>query len=286
MFTAKEKELLGLAYDKMFRNYPAIGDGEGGEGGEGDPPPAPTKIEVTMEKDAQGRPIYKTPDGKRLLTQEHVNKEIGDARTSERKRVEGQIAKLEELQGQVALSEQAKAAVQDQIENLRASVQTEKQRLEGEIEKTRREAKTTIDQVTQERDLAVQRWQSHTIESGLMRAAVASQAVAPEQVISMMRSKTMLREITNDEGKGTGQHEVVMEINVKGADGKVVPQTLPVDEAMKTFASSPEAWNLFKPTLKPGVGGGQTPGSSIGLGQIKSLADYEAARPHLTGVKS
>ena len=266
------------------RNYPAFGDDPpAGDPPAGDPP-AVKKIEVIEEKDAQGRPVYKTPDGRRLLTQEHVNKEIGDARTKERKQVEGQIAKLEELQQQVTLSEQAKLAVQDQIENLRASVQTEKQRLEGEIEKTRREAKVTIDTLSQERDLAVQRWQSHTIETSLMKAAVNTQAIEPDQVISMLRSRAMLREITNDEGKGTGQHEVVVEVNVKGADGKQSAQTFPVDEALKAFAAQPESWNLFKPTLKPGVGGGQVSGAKLGLGQIRSLADYEAARPGITGI--
>ena len=236
--------------------YPLIGD----EPAAGEGNPDGVKAEVAIKKDEKTGHTYYELDGVRLFTQDHMNKEIGQARVKASEANKTLIQQLEELKAKATTTEAVKEELQTQIETLKSKTMTKEEQMIQQIKALETNLKATQDNLTKERDSALARWQEERITNALQLAALDHPVYSFEQIFSIVRPKTQLKPVVDEEGKPTGEHEVLVTLDVADDKGNVAVKELPPTQALETMKSMKNRYaNLFSNQEVPGVGGSTTP---------------------------
>lgn len=264
-----------------YRFYDDPGDGgTGGGGGSSD-----ETVAVVIRRDQQGRIAqYVGPDGKPLFTQEHMNKEIGNARVAARRDSENVIKELESLRDAASTSEATRTRLTEQIETLREQMVTKEQALQAELEQTQRKHKEEAQKLTEAAQLYERRWREQTIATDIVTHAERADAFSAQQVFDLLRATAEVRPRLDEQGNETGGFHTV--VTIRDLDPKTKterPMTLPVDQAIKRMKELPEQYgNLFRPSDKSGTGAtpysGFTPPRRPGTLDFSSPEAYEASR--------
>lgn len=236
--------------------YPIIGD-ENNE-------PAGAKKEVTapvvIKKDEKTGHTYYELDGVRLFTQEHLNKEIGQARVKASEANKTLIQQLEELQQKATTTEAVKEELEQQIQSLKSKTMTQEEQMAQKIKDLENNLRMTQENLTRERDTAQSRWQEERITNALQLAALDHPVFSFEQIFSIIRPKTQLKEVVDEDGKPTGEHEVMVTLDVPDDKGVVTVKELAPTQALETMKGMKNRYaNLFINQEIPGVGGTNNP---------------------------
>lgn len=267
---------------KGWKIYPFIGDDD--DKGE-------EKIEVLIKKDEKGRPIYMDGEGNRLFTQEHLNKEIGTARAKASEKNADLIQKLEDIQAQAETSEAMKQELQQQIENLQAQNLSKEEQMAQKIKTLESSLQKTQETMAAERDNAVKLWEEERVANALRAAADEHRAISFEQIYGLLRNRTQLKPLIGEDGKPTGEHEVIVSLDVTDENGNVEKQQLHPPAALKIMKSMEGRYdNLFNSPEKSGVGGNNAGSGDVVKSEIpppealENMASYEAwAKANLKG---
>jgi hypothetical protein len=232
---------------RMLRKvYPYIGD-----------EPEPKKIEVFIKKDDKGHDILVDAEGKRLFTQEHMNTEIGTARKKAAEANKTLIDQLEELKAKASTSEAMKDELQQQIENLQASNMSKEEQMVRQIKQLEESVKKTQESLSTERDRFSKLWKDERISNELRYASDEHKAFSFEQIHSLLYGRTELKPIIDEAGKPTGEHQVVVTLDVPDKDGTIETKQLSPSAALKIMKELPARYgNLFVSSEAGGVGGG------------------------------
>lgn len=209
----------------------------------------------------------KDPDPKdpgdpgKTFTQEEVNKllakERRDAQVKTQAKVASQLAALEAIKRD-GLTPEAKLALEQQIETLRAQTQTEAELAKQSLAKAQAKWKQEEAKLTQERDAAAAALKKLKIDTALS-TAMGVHGVKPEAtpVISAYIQQR-LQEVPemNDAGKPTGQARLMVNLDVPdGDDGKVKTIQLTPDKAVKHLREQETFAALFSSQARSGMGG-------------------------------
>jgi len=248
---------LGRKMYKMYKMYPIIGDKNNESASE--------KKEVTtlvaIKKDEKtGHTYYELDGGVRLFTQEHLNKEIGQARVKASEANKTLIQQLEELQQKATTTEAVKEELEQQIQSLKSKTMTQEEQMAQKIKDLENNLKMTQENLTKERDIAQSRWQEERITNALQLAALDHPVFSFEQIFSIIRPKTRLKEVVDEDGKPTGEHEVMVTLDVPDDKGVVTVKELAPTQALETMKGMKNRYaNLFINQEVPGVGGTNNP---------------------------
>ncbi len=239
---------------RKMKVYPLIGDDK--EGDNGNTGNKEVTAPVVIKKDEKTGHTYYELDGVRLFTQEHMNKEIGQARIKASEANKTLIQQLEELQQKATTTEAVKEELEQQIQTLKSKTMTKEEQMIQQIQELQTNLKTTQEKLTQERDTAYSRWQEERITNELQLAALDHPVFSFEQIFSIVRPKTQLREVVDDDGKATGEHEVIVTLDVPDDKGVVTTKELAPAQALETMKGMKNRYaNLFINQEVPGVGG-------------------------------
>jgi len=246
--------ILKQTFIGLTKRYPIIGED----------PPAEKKIEVILKMDEKGKEYLVDAEGKRLFTQEHMNTEIGKARSKAAETNKSLIDQLEELKAKASTSEAMKDELQQQIENLQQASLSKEEQMVNKVRSLEDNLKKTQETMTQERDRALKLWEDEKISNALMSAVELEKAFSFKQIHALLRGSTQLKPIIGPDGKPTGQHEVLVTLDVPDEQGAIETKQLAPREALKTMKMmSSEYGNLFPSPEKAGVGGGQSSSGNI-----------------------
>jgi hypothetical protein len=195
-------------------------NGETGTEGNGNP---------NDQKPAENTPV--------TFTQEQVNKLLADNKKSLR----DELDKLKKAGDPVAL--------QSKIKELSNALLTKEELAKQEADELKSTYENQLKSITDERGAWENRFKATKFDTEVARAAVKYDAFDAEQLSLILRDKTQVAEITDKEGKGTGEFVVKTSITL---DGKKLDLTL--DEAVGKLREDKRYANQFKVKGSPGTG--------------------------------
>lgn len=213
--------------------------------------------------------------------QEAVNSLLADERRKLTKKNDELVALYETQKNLASTTAAEKLALEEKIADLKSEFLTKEQlttsanekkiaKLEADLKKTQAESKTWQE-----------RHRETTITNSLLGAATNHKAYRPDQVVTMLKDKTRLVEIVNENGQGTGNFETKVKIQTKDKEGQPLVLDLDPESAVKQLSEMEDYENLFISPATGGLGGanrGQS-GSGGAVDRSKlSTEDYMALR--------
>ena len=239
-------------------------------------------VTLTVSKDPKtGRPIYKDPTGNVFLTQEHANKEIGNARVKVAEQNKATLAELQTLRDQAGNTEETNHTLQGRIDELQSLQLTTEQQFELKLKQTETSLKDTTEKLTAERNSWQTRYETERIASEITGASSKHKAVSSEQITAILSGKTKLAPVMGEDGKPTGKYATQVAFDDVDKEGKPVTLTLTVDKAIERMRQLPDRFgNLFKHDQVGGLESSTLHGKSgySGEGPPKTQKEYEAFR--------
>jgi hypothetical protein len=246
----------------MLACYEGDGTGDGDGAGEGN---------GIVGDDTDG-----AEKGTRTFTQEQVNKYLADDRRKTEAKYKVQFERAEKTYNDLLtnknLSDADRARLEESLEDVRKQMRTKEQQ-------SAHEKKQLEDQYTTRLTDAEKRaseWESRFREAQIVRAlqdaAVVNDAYNTQQVVRLLRPMAkMVEEVDEKTGKGTGEYNVVVDLDDLSTEDKpIVTQHTP-DGAVKRMKDVPALYgNLFKSNVVSGIGansatGGLMPGAKGNL---------------------
>lgn len=218
----------------------------------------------------------------RTFTQEEVNGFLAKERAADKQKAKELLAQLEAANSKVNMTSQEKENFEHQLEELRQKSMTQE-------EIAARERKKIETQLTKERDEAKnamtawqRRFEDSTIRRTLMDAAVANEAFAPNQVVSILASNAKVVELSDDNGKPKGEFDVIVKFQDVGKDGKPIMLELPANEVVKRMKELSDTYgNLFKNGVLGGTGSNNGKGGKAVDASKMTPAEYKVYREQL-----
>jgi len=231
----------------------------------------------------------KTPDATTpvatTFTQEQVNaimkkeKEIYQKKQSE---IMGQLNILKDSKN---LTDKEKSDLENQINDLRKQTMTTEELSKEQISKLEKSHKSSMDKLSEEKDIWKQRFTDSTIEKAIIDAAIENNAFYPEQIVALLTPKTQLVEELDAEGKTTGN--LIPKVNYETIDekGKIIELVLHPKEAVKKMTEENKYANLFKSDRTSGFGVNTLGSSMKSKIDLKDTAAYIKRRNEKKGIK-
>jgi hypothetical protein len=191
-------------------------------------------------------------------------------------------SRLQKLIADKNTSEAQRAGLEADLEDLRASQRSEAEQREHLAKKAKEEHENTVNNLKGE----AQQWESlfkeSTVQRTLTDAAVKHEAFSPNQLVALLKDKTEMRPVKDQEGQVIpGRFEARTAIEVKGEDGEVMTAWKDPTEAVELMKNNPDEYgNLFRNAVIAGIGGGtaaSTGKNSAGVDPSK-LSIAEKAR--------
>lgn len=220
-------------------------------------------------------------DGSKTFTQDQVNAILKKEKEKEKAARDKLIKDLEALQTNSKTSEESKAALEAQLNELRQSHLSES-------EKAALQHKRMVDELTGKltgTEQSLKDWQTrhHNLMVGYeISSGFASQDLLPgasKFVEAHLRPLSRVVEVLGDDGKPTGAHKVVVKMTIAGKDGKPVELDMSVPEAAKAMKDDVDNFGmLFKSTANGGVGGNSGQGGKQVDYSKAPMEQYMAAR--------
>ena len=188
------------------------------------------------------------------FTQDELNKMMSENRKKLTQQNTDAIAELTKLKDQVKMSSQQKIDLELKINELEESFLSKDELAKKTVAKQVKEHQQLVDKLTTERDDWRGRHSIATTTRALQDAAIAEEAISPNQIVAMLGQTTHLVEAIEDSGKAT--YKIAVKFNDTDDDGKSIISDLSPVEAVKRMKELPALYgNLFKGTAKGGVGG-------------------------------
>lgn len=219
-------------------------------------------------KKPEGDDNKQTPEGK-LMTQTQID-QIVEKRVAKMKQQNRQtLTQLETLQSSTKMDTEGREALEIELEELRVRTLSQDEIQKREAKKV--SDKYSVDLKTAQEDSTV--WQdrynnlriSYEINTAAAKNKVVSQSLG--MVESFLRPNTKLVENRDNDGKGTGTFEPIVDFTDVDSEGKAIVVQMSVPDTIKRMSELPEQYgNLFEGQKISGTGG--TSGSSGSSGSI------------------
>lgn len=239
--------------------------GEGGEGGAGEGGDGGAGEGVTEED------LPESAKGKTSFTQTDLNKILAEDRRKHTAKVEEikrekekAINSLEALKKAKGMSDEGKAALQTQIDEMKNSMLTAEQRAEREKKTLQQKYEEDTKKLAGEKETWQNRFIRSTINTAIVSAASMAEAFDPENVVAILGPEVKLVQNKDDDGNDT--EEFVPRVKFKDADkdGKPVVIEYTVSEAVNRMKELAKYKHLFKTTAAGGLGGSGGGGGGAG----------------------
>lgn len=255
--------------------YAVFEDEGGAAGGEGDAAAAAEK--AAADKAAADKA---SETGKKLFTQDEVNKIMADNKRTLQTKNENLIKELETIKKSGNLSAEQKSALETRIESLQNDLLSKEELSKKENEKLRKEGQRAVESAQRERDDWKGKYTTATIQRTITDAAVEHKAVNPRQIVAILQQKANLVPETDNEGNATGNLIPKVKFETQDKEGKPVTIDILIPEAVKQMKDMDEYLNLFQGEGTGGLGASsKSTGKTADIRTIaKDPAKYREAR--------
>lgn len=186
---------------------------------------------------------------------------------------------LKDAMAQQGLTEQKRAELQGQLDEVQAKLYSAEELHKQQLAKLRNDADMAAKQATAKAQEWEQRFTSSTVARDLQDAAVKGEAFNADQLVTLLKPATKIVPVTDAQGQPTGQYQTVVEVSKNGTKELMTPA-----KAIEWMKGLPAQFgNLFKSGAATGVGANSSPALQPGQsGPIDwsnmTQAQYEALR--------
>lgn len=211
--------------------------------------------------------------------QKRITAEVTKAVDAQKATTQKALDEANALRTKANLTSKEREELDSRIAELEATLLTKDQLTERELEKTRKSFENTLTEAQKDRDQWKERFTESTIMKNLMDAAMypGQEARTPQHIVALLKPQTSLIEVKGEDNTIT--HEVRVKFHTVDKNKKPITLDLSPVEAVKQMSEQPEHANLFKATLKSGVGDTNNPNKKIDISTIsKDAAAYREAR--------
>ena len=216
----------------------------------------------------------------KMFTQDEVNTFLRKEQKTLKQIAEQHERNLKEAVAQQGITEQKRAELQSQLDEVQAKLYTTEQLHTQQLAQAKAAADAKLKQLEGTAKDWETRFTSSTISRDLQDAAVKGDAFNPAQLVAFMRPDTKLVPMTDPTtGQPTGQYQTMVEVPKDGKKELMTPAN-----AVAWMKSLPGQFgNLFKNNAASGTGGNAAPATApTQSGPIDwndlSQAQYEALR--------
>jgi hypothetical protein len=172
------------------------------------------------------------------------------------------VRQLETLRDGQNLSEQEKAALQQQIDQLNSQYQTRDQQHQAEVNRLQEKYNKDTKKSAEERDLWKGRYENTVTANEILIEGNAAKAYNIDQLKAIILPMTKVVEDLQD-GKPTGNFVPRVDFTGRDKDGKPVKLNLSVKETIKTMKEMPDLYgNLFLNDQNGGLNTFPAPGQA------------------------
>ncbi len=220
------------------------------------------------------------PDAK--FTQNDLNKILAEERRKADAKVKSLLGEkqvhIDKLLEMKNLTEQERAALQTEKEELQRQLLTKEERLKAEKKAVEDTLNAKVKEIETKATAWEQRYVASSIKRELQDAAVKGDAFNPGQLVAMLKPMTTMEPVKDASGNPTDELAPVVTIEKDGKPTQFTPE-----QAIAYMKTVPAQYgNLFKAKSVPGVGANSQPAMLPGSGEIDwnnlSQAQYEALR--------
>jgi len=211
------------------------------------------------------------PPTDRTYTQAEFTALIEQERQRHTEQTKATIKSLEDAKRNASLTMKDKDDLTKRISELDATLHTKEELAKKEKERIETQFKTEKETLANERDEWKTRFVTTQINSSIISAANQEDAFNPDVFLALLGGKSELVQLTDSEGKGTGNFAVKVKLDDTDKDGVTKTLLLTPTEAIKTLKEKPEKYgNLFKSNVNGGLGGGPSAGN-LTTADIKNM---------------
>lgn len=200
-------------------------------------------------------PVIKPP-GDKAFNQADVDRFVAEERRRQQQKNQETIKQLEKLQTDARLTQDERDNFATQLDELKNVALTKEQQLTRDLEKHKVKLDETTKSLSGERDVWQNRFGELLVAQKIIKAASDNDAVSTEQMFDLLKVKSKIVELKDEDGKGSGNYTVL--VKFEDTDPKTkAPVTLELDPdaAVKRMRELPDRFgNLFKSNLTGGVG--------------------------------
>lgn len=218
----------------------------------------------------------------KLLTQEQFNAALAEDRRKHNERYQKMAEELERIKNKSTTSEKEKEKYQAQIADLEKQYLTREELAKKEQEKINNQVKKEKEELITDRDKWKNLYTETSIENSIMAAANTHGAHRAQQIVALLKPKTRIVEITDDEGSGTGKYKPMAKVmSFDKKDNTHKELELDISDAVKLMKDQPEEYgNLFTSTLNNGVGGSSGSSGGTKKSGFQANMGYEAYKKY------
>jgi hypothetical protein len=291
-----EKNLyLAVSEISCFDNEGDTGAGDTGAGDTGAADPGAADPGAADPDDKKPTEKMHTTDAVNKIVEERLARDRKSREAVHKDaftKLESSYNELLEVKG---LSDEGRAKVESQLEEVKNQLRTKEERAKHEKDKLQTSFEKQLTEERAGREMWEQRFRDSSIQRSLQDAAVSNDAYNADQVMRLLRPLTSLKPVLDDAGKETGQFRAIIDFPDHDETGNEVTFSGNPDEIVKRMRDLKSYANLFTPNVVAGLGannatGGIHTGSN---GQIDastlSTAQYRKIRaetPELLGLKA
>ena len=252
---------------------------------------------TTPPTDSGGQAAPKVGDrvNGRDFTQDDLNKFLAEDRRKHQEKYQRLEKSYESILQDQTMETNTRTELEGELEDLRKSFRTKEQQAEVEKKKQRNEYEETLKAAKHDVVKFQQLYTDTVITQSLQDAAIEGEAFNSQQIISLLRPITDLRELKDEAGKATGNGPMVDFPDVDEKTGKPIKTLRTPSEAVKRMKELTGTYgNLFRANVVSGVGQGAATGGVLSgkTGQIdienlppEQYRKIRKERPELLGLR-
>lgn len=206
------------------------------------------------------------------FNQEQVNTIIAEEKRKNQIRERKILGELETLKKSASLTVEEKEVLEKRIEDLQTQNMTVEEKARRAEEAAEKKMAEQVENLTKERDNWQIKHADLVVNTAIIKASSEgdNKAFFHEQILAILKPKTKLTEILDDDGKPTGNFEPRVSFSDKDKDDKPIILELTVPEAIKRMKELENYGNLFEGGKTGGLGGtgSQTKSGKIDIAKI------------------
>jgi hypothetical protein len=217
-------------YEPVFTYFDNDGDGDGGD-------------------DNANKPETFTPE----QVQSMLSEEQAKYQTERTKLAQ----QLEEIQHTSSLNQKQKTELEEQVTALREASMTAEERAKAAVERKEQDYNEKVAALAEEGKEWKQKYTQTRIKNSILTAANGNEEKPyhSEDIFNALGTSTILKELTDDIGKGTGEFDVVVKFSDVDGDGKAVIVEMDPQQAVGKMSKMKRWAHLFRSNKVSGSGG-------------------------------
>lgn len=202
-------------------------------------------------------PAPQPPGNERTFTQEEVNKFLANDRRQHQDKYKQLEATYQAALQNRTLANEDRERLEKELEDLQASFRTKEQQIEFERKQSQEKYENELAEAKAQLEKWEKLYKEETIDRSLLDAA-GPDAFQPEQIASLLRPNTQLKDEVDAQGKPTGKFTAMVDFqDIDEKTGEPIRTLRTPKDAVKRMKELKQLYgNLFKSNVVSGVGAG------------------------------